>query len=62
MKPKPVSYTLDTLPPLTDAQKADLDRFAALPDEEIDFSDIPELTDDQLARMQRVENFRPIKK
>ena len=57
-----MQYTLDTLPPLTDAQKADLERLAALPDEEIDYSDIPELTDDQLARMRRPEHFRPVKK
>lgn len=62
MKPKTVSYTLETLPPLSDAQKRHLDELAALPDEEIDTSDIPELTDAQLAAMRRPEHFRPVKK
>lgn len=57
-----VQHTLDTLPPLTDAQKADLERLAAMPDDQIDYSDIPELTDDQLAAMRRPEHFRPVKK
>lgn len=39
--------------PLSHAQKARLDKLAKLPDSEIDFSDIPELTDEQLARMVR---------
>ncbi|SLN64507.1 BrnA antitoxin family protein [Pseudooctadecabacter jejudonensis] len=59
---KKVEHTLDTLPPLTEAQKADLKRLAALPDAEIDTSDIPELTDAQLAEMKRPEHFRPVKK
>ncbi|MEO0566880.1 MAG: BrnA antitoxin family protein [Pseudomonadota bacterium] len=59
---KKVEHTLDTLPPLTEAQKADLKRLAALPDAEIDTTDIPELTDAQLAEMKRPEHFRPIKK
>jgi len=48
--------------PLTDAQKTDLKRLAALPDAEIDTSEIPELTDAQLAEMQRPQHFRPVKK
>lgn len=59
---KKVEHTLDTLPPLTEAQKADLERLAAMPDAEIDTSDIPELTDAQLAKMKRPEHFRPVKK
>lgn len=59
---KKVEYTLDTLPPLTEAQKADLKRLAAMPDAEIDTSDIPELTDTQLTEMKRPEHFRPVKK
>ena len=62
LKVKLMQYALDTLPPLTDAQKADLERLAALPDEEIDYGDIPELTDAQLAAMRRPEHFRPVKK
>ncbi len=59
---KKVEHTLDTLPPLTEAQKAGLERLAAMPDAEIDTSDIPELTDAQLAEMKRPEHFRPVKK
>ena len=59
---KKVEHTLDTLTPLTEAQKADLKRLAAMPDAEIDTSDIPELTDAQLAEMKRPEHFRPVKK
>lgn len=59
---KKVEHTLDTLPPLTEAQKADLKRLATLPDVEIDTSDIPELTDAHLAEMKRPEHFRPVKK
>lgn len=59
---KKVEYTIDTLPPLTEAQKSDLKRLAALPDAEIDTSDISELTDAQLAEMKRPEHFRPVKK
>ena len=57
-----VEHTLDDLPPLTDAQKADLERLAAMSDEDIDYSDIAKLTDAQLARMRRPEHFRPVKK
>jgi len=59
---KTVEHTLDTLPPLTEAQKSDLKRLAALPDDEIDASDIPELTAAQLSEMKRPEHFRPVKK
>ena len=58
---KKVEHTLDTLPPLTEAQKTDLKRLAAMPDAEIDTSDISELTEAQLAQMARPEHFRPIK-
>jgi hypothetical protein len=45
MKTKMVSYTLETLPPMTEARRAKLRKLGARPDSEIDFSDIPELTD-----------------
>ena len=47
MKTKMVSYTLETLPPLTEARRANLRALAARPDSEIDLSDIPEMTDEQ---------------
>ena len=59
---KTVRHTHDMLPPLTKAQGNDLKRLAALSDEEIDTSDIPELTDAQLAEMQQSKYFRPVKK
>ena len=43
-----VRYTLKTLPPVS---KEDLDRVDAIKDEDIDYSDIPEVTD--------FSNFRP---
>jgi len=39
--------------PLTKRQKADLERLRDLPDSKIDLSDIPELTDQQLAEIRR---------
>lgn len=41
---------LDDLPPLTDAQRARLREIAAMPDEDIDYSDIPELDEAWFAK------------
>jgi uncharacterized protein (DUF4415 family) len=62
-KTKMVRYTLATLPPLTDAQRANLKALAARPDHEIDTSDIPVLTDAEWAKTERVRGhlYRPIK-
>jgi uncharacterized protein (DUF4415 family) len=63
MKPKMVSYTLETLPPLTEAQIAHLRVLAARLDSEIDTSDIPEMTDEQWANApRRYHPHRPIKR
>ena len=62
MKAKSVSYSLDNLPKPTPGRSAELERLEAMPDEQIDTSDIPELTEAQLAEMQRKELYRPIKK
>jgi uncharacterized protein (DUF4415 family) len=62
MKQKTVSTTLDTLPPLTEEQHRQLEALAAMPDELIDTSDIPELTDEQLAQMRPTSFYRPVKK
>ena len=59
---KTVKYACDMLPPLTEAQRDDLKRLAAMPDNEIDTSDMPELTDAQLAEMEQPEHYRPVKK
>lgn len=62
MSTKPVSYTLDTLPALTEKQRQHLDVLASRPDDQINLDDMPELTDDQLAEMKPAEHYRPVKK
>ena len=62
MKTKMVSYTLETLPELTEAQIANLKALAARPDSEIDFSDIPELTAEQWKKGIRGHFYRPVKR
>ena len=59
---KSVEDARDPLPPLTEAQKDNLKRLAAMPDDEVDTSDMPELTDAQLAEMKRSGHCRPFKK
>jgi len=63
MKKKMVRYTLETLPPLTDAQRTNLKALSARPDSEIDTSDIPVLTDTEWGKTQRVRGhlYRPVK-
>jgi len=61
MKTKMVSRTPETLPPLTDAQREHLAELAALPDESIDTSDIPELSDEAWAAGARGRFYRPVK-
>lgn len=39
------------IPPLTPEQKEELAKLAEMSDEDIDYSDIPPLTDEELARM-----------
>ncbi len=62
MKTKTVSYTLDTLPPLSEAQEANLKALAARPESEIDFSDIPPVTEEQWKHARRGEFYRPVKR
>jgi uncharacterized protein (DUF4415 family) len=62
MKTKIVSYTLETMPPLTEAQRANLRALAARPDSEIDMSDAPELTDEQWKNAERGHFYRPLKR
>lgn len=57
---KKVNYTADNLPPLTEAQRRDLERLENMPDDQIDTTDQPELTAAQLAEMQP-GMFRPNK-
>lgn len=62
MSRKPVSRTFDTLPPLTEKQRRDLEALAAQPDNTIDLTDMPELTEAQLAEMRPAVQYRPVKK
>lgn len=57
MKTKTVGYPLDNLPRPTPERLAELERLEALPGEQIDTSDIPELTEAQLAEMRRGGGF-----
>jgi uncharacterized protein (DUF4415 family) len=62
MKSKSVSYTLETLPPLTEKQRRHLESLAGAPEDGIDCSDMPELTDAHLAEMTPGAQYRPIKR
>ena len=57
-----VNYTPDTLPPLTDVQRAHLEKLADTPDGQINYDDIPRLTDAQLAEFKRPEHYSPMPK
>lgn len=61
MKTKTVSFTPETLPELTDEQIARLQALEAAPDTEIDFTDIPQLSDEQWAGRVQGRFYRPIK-
>jgi uncharacterized protein (DUF4415 family) len=58
-----VRYELDpeNLPPLTDKQKAELQALADLHDDDIDFSDIPPMTEQRLTGAERGRLYRPLK-
>jgi uncharacterized protein (DUF4415 family) len=62
MSTKIVSYKLDTLPPMTEERLAKLRALAARPDSEIDFSDIPEMTDEEWKNAERGHFYRPVKR
>lgn len=55
------SFDPDNPPSLTEAQKAELEALAAMPDREIDFSDIPPLTEKFWQNAKRNPYFRPVK-
>jgi uncharacterized protein (DUF4415 family) len=57
-----VTYTPQTLPPLTKAARARLKALAARPDGGIDTSDIPEMTDEQWKHARRGHFYRPRKR
>ena len=56
---KKVEYDVETLPPLTEAQRRELKKL--LGRDEIDLDDHPELSDELLSRMTRGKFYRPIK-
>lgn len=56
-----VEYTPDTLPKLTEDRRKELVKLDALPVDQIDTSDIPELTDEQWVGANRGRFYRPIK-
>jgi uncharacterized protein (DUF4415 family) len=55
------NVNLASLPPLTKKQKAELTALAARPDSEIDFSDIPPLTEEFWKNAVRGKYYKPIK-
>jgi uncharacterized protein (DUF4415 family) len=63
MNKKLVRYDIDlaNLPPLTEAQKAELAVLAARPDSEIDYSDIPPVTEDFGKNATRGRFYKPTK-
>ena len=63
MSRKSVKYELelDHLPPLTQQQKVELEALKAAPDGDIDYSDIPLLTDDFWKNAVRNPFYRPTK-
>ena len=56
-----VTYTRETLPELTEAQKRELKRLSAMTDDDIDTSDIPELVDVPPGEVKRGAFYRPMK-
>ena len=63
MKTKLVRHDFDPAnpPPLTEAQRAQLEALAAMPEDQIDLSDIPELSEDAWANAVRNPFYRPVK-
>jgi uncharacterized protein (DUF4415 family) len=62
MKTKTARFTPETLPPLTDKQRANLKALATRPDSDIDYSDIPPMTEEQLKNAVRGRFYKPIKR
>ena len=58
---KMVSYTFGTLPPRTPEREAALKRLAEMTDEDIDFSDIREMSEEEWAGAVRGGLYRPRK-
>ena len=58
-----IRYDVDlaNLPPLSEKQKAELAALADMPDSEIDYSDVPELSEGQFRNAVRGRFYRPVK-
>jgi len=52
-----VTFNRDEILPLSEEHRAELKKLAERPDSEIDFSDIPEMTDEDWARSVRVSDY-----
>ena len=52
---------LNNLPPLTEAQKAEIETLAAMPDDQIDTSDIPELDEAFWKNAEQGRFYKPTK-
>jgi uncharacterized protein (DUF4415 family) len=63
MSKKIVEHSIDlaNLPPLSEKQKAELSALAARPDGEIDYSEIPPLTEEFWKNAMRGRFYKPIK-
>ena len=63
MSRKPVRHDVDLadLPPLTEAQEAELAALAARPDSDIDTNDIPPLSETVRQNAERGRFYRPVK-
>jgi uncharacterized protein (DUF4415 family) len=63
MKKKMVSYTRETLPPMTESRLGRLKAMAARPDSAIDTSDIPVMSDEEWAKAAKYKGrfYRPVK-
>jgi len=62
MKTKQTSYPVSELAPLSGQQIARLKEVAALPEDTIDYTDIPVLTDEQLRNAVRGRFYKPVKR
>jgi uncharacterized protein (DUF4415 family) len=62
MKTKMVRYSGENVPELTEADMERLQALAKRPESEIDFSDVPEVSDEQMKDAVRGRFYRPIKR
>ena len=62
MKAKPVSYTSGHPAAPYGAQEAHLEALAARPENEVDYSDVPALTEEQFRHARRGVFYRPVKR